>query len=389
MPGLVVERDTRIAPPRLTGVEPLYVEVSSLLARNLTGIARFVARLVEALSRITPLRLVTTIQGEHARSMRLSTALLCGQEIPVEVGSLPFADGNLDAWARKLLRRPRYRHDFDLASRAPGLYTLLRPAKRHFARELCIFYDFTPLLLPWVHVPETLEHFGKFFAESSGVCDKGVAISESTRTDASWLAALPASDIVVGYPGPSLCVHEHAFSPPVTRRRNVILVVSTLEPRKNGRFLLDWFANTDALASDSELWWVGPNGWMCNWEQRSRNRSGMKRSIRFLGMVPDDRLCELYRQATFSIYPSLYEGFGFPVLDSLRHGTPVACSFNSSLEEFAGPGIYYFDACDPKSLDEACCALLADQPQPVERFDLDERFSWAALARTVLSLARN
>src|SRR5262249_26877817 len=83
---------------------------------------------------------------------------------------------------------------------------------------------------------------------------------------------------------------------------------------------------------------------------------------RFLGMVPDARLCELYRRAAFTIYPSLYEGFGFPVLDALRHGTPVVSSFNSSLQEFAGPGGFYFDPCDPASLDAACRELLGQWP---------------------------
>src|SRR5262249_23529499 len=139
---------------------------------------------------------------------------------------------------------------------------------------------------------------------------------------------------------------------PVERRRNVIVVVSTLEPRKNGPFLLDWFRRTDALPADMELWWVGPDGWLAGGALGGTDARG--RTIRFLGMVPDRRLCALYRQATFTIYPSLYEGFGFPVLDSLLHETPVVCSFNSSLQEFAGCGVMFFDPTDRASLDAAC-----------------------------------
>ena len=61
---------------------PLYVEASSLLDRRLTGIGRFVARLLEALVRLRPIRLVTTVQAEMARNLQLSTAFLCGQEFP-------------------------------------------------------------------------------------------------------------------------------------------------------------------------------------------------------------------------------------------------------------------------------------------------------------------
>jgi glycosyltransferase involved in cell wall biosynthesis len=365
--------------------DPLYVEVSSLLNQRLTGIGRFVARMVEALARVTPLRLVTTVHGELARSIKLSTAFLCGHEISLNAAELPAADGDVALWTRRLLRRPRRRHDLRTSSRYAGIYTLLRPPQRYFRRELCLFYDFTPSVLPWTHTPDTVEHFGIFFSQSSALCDKAVAISQSTKADAGWLAALPDEDVVVGYPGPSLCVRAHAHPGPVVRRDNVILVVSTLEPRKNGRFLLDWFLDTDVLPAGMELWWVGPPGWLCDRFKRMRRRAH-GRQLRFLGMVTDHQLCAAYRQATFTIYPSLYEGFGFPVLDSLWHGSPVLSSFNSSLQEFAGSGVFYFDACDPASLDQAYRELVAARPVAINRDALREQFSWDTLAQTVLSL---
>jgi glycosyltransferase involved in cell wall biosynthesis len=362
------------------------VEVYPLLLKHLTGIGRFVARLVEALARVRPLRLVNTIQGAHAENMQLSNALPCGREIALGHADLPAADEDVGLWARRLMRRPHRRHDLHLARHSPGVYTLLRPAERHFPRELCILYDFTPLLMPQAHVPETMEYFGPFFGKTAGLSDKAVAISAATKADARWLCVLPPEDVVVGYPGPSLCARQHAFPGPVERREDVVLVVSTLEPRKNGQFLLDWFLRTDVLGPQTELWWVGPNGWMCAGAYAGMRRRIRGRQMHFLGMVPDRRLCELYRQAAFTIYPSLYEGFGFPVLDALRHGTPVLCSFNSSLQEFQGPGVFYFDACDRASLDEACRALRLANARPLERTDLEERFSWDRLARTVLAL---
>src|SRR5947208_1628618 len=188
----------------LPGSEPIYVEVSSLLHRRLTGIGRLVARLVEALTRLRQVRLVTTIQAEMARNLKLTTAFLCGQEITLNPGDAPSADSDVATWARKILRLPRRRHDLDISRRHPGLYTMLRPPERHFRRELCLLYDFTPVILPWAHVADTCEHFGNFFSTSSGLCDKAVAISQSTKADADWLCAVPNEDVVVGYPGPSL-----------------------------------------------------------------------------------------------------------------------------------------------------------------------------------------
>src|SRR5581483_9676353 len=100
--------------------EPLYLDVYPLLAKQLTGIGRFVARLVESLARLTPLRLVTTIGGKQARSVNLSATLQCGQEIPITGGELPRADGDVAGWVRQLFRRPRYRHDERQAQRCPG-----------------------------------------------------------------------------------------------------------------------------------------------------------------------------------------------------------------------------------------------------------------------------
>src|SRR5205085_10553544 len=157
---------------------------------------------------------------------------------------------------------------------------------------------------------------------TSGLSDGAVAISKATQDDAHWLTPLPPEKVVAAYPGPSLCVHRHAHAGRVERSRNIVLVVSTLEPRKNGRLLLDWFLDAKALAPEMELWWVGPKGWLHEHSAEAHWRAS-KKAVRFLGMVPDRELCELYQRAAFAVYPSLYEGFGFPVLDALWHQTPV------------------------------------------------------------------
>ena len=104
-------------------------------------------------------------------------------------------------------------------------------------------------------------------------------------------------------------------------------------------------------------------------------------------MVSDAELCRLYREATFTVYPSLYEGFGFPVLDSLLHDAPVLASCNSSLAELESPGVFYFDPCDAATLDEAYLQMVASRPISIDHAALRQRFNWDTLARTMLSLA--
>src|SRR5262249_54764429 len=157
------------------GGDPLYVEVSPLLGRHLAGIGRFAARLIEALARLTPLRLINTIQGEHARNMRLSRVLRCGQEIALTDMELPSADSDLARWVRRLFYRRPQRHDTRLAERCAVLYTMLRPPQRHFRRELCLLHDFTPVLMPDYHVAETREHFSALFTQTAALRDQLVA----------------------------------------------------------------------------------------------------------------------------------------------------------------------------------------------------------------------
>jgi glycosyltransferase involved in cell wall biosynthesis len=110
--------------------------------------------------------------------------------------------------------------------------------------------------------------------------------------------------------------------------------------------------------------------------------------VRFLGVVSDASLCHLYRTAGWTAYPSLYEGFGLPVLDALRHGAPVLASYHSSLRELDHPGVFFFDPYDPATVDTAWQALRdAGGPATVApRRLLDARYDWDAVARTVLNL---
>lgn len=365
--------------------EPLYVEVSALLSRHLTGIGRFVARLIEALAHEAPLRLTTTMDRETARNLDLSTRLCRGSDVPLTLDLLPRAD-DARSWVDRLLELPQERHDPERSRHSPILYTTLRPGVRHFRRELCILYDFTPLLTPQFHTAQTRQSYGAFFSEATALCDAAIAISESTRSDAAWLAGIDPSRVFAHHPGPSQCVHRHASGSPVKRRDDLILVVATLEPRKNAQFVLDWFLSTRLLPAGTRLCWVGPPGWLP--ALGSRPSGDAARRIDFAGIVSDAELCRLYQEATFTIYPSLYEGFGLPVLDSLWHDCPVLSSYHSSLTEFETPGVFHFDPCDTATLDEACAELLAARDETsIDRKELARRYSWREMARAVMRLA--
>jgi hypothetical protein len=102
--------------------------------------------------------------------------------------------------------------------------------------------------------------------------------------------------------------------------------------------------------------------------------------------VPGKRVRrKLYQKASWSIYPSVYEGFGFPVVDSLRHGTPVLTSGNSSIREFQHEGVYLFDPRDAASVDVAWNRFRNHGNMVIDPSDLLERYDWGRVARTILS----
>jgi glycosyltransferase involved in cell wall biosynthesis len=365
--------------------EPIYLEIFPLLVPKLTGIGRFSCRLLQSLNRHVPLRLTTFLDPRTQRVHKLNCELMRGAQIELEVGEVTATDRDLPDWVADVCSRPQRQFDEGDAARRTGIYTWMRPGERRFGREIAVFYDFTPLIVPWSHTSGLREGFHLQIAAAS-LCEKVLAISECTKADAAWLSAVPPENVVVAYPGPSQCLHEHAHQGSVERRNNVILMVGTREPRKNGDFLLDWFLHTTALPEDFELWWAGPEGWLWEGPRTAHDHQRFSR-VRFLGMVSDAELCRLYREATFTVYPSLYEGFGFPVLDSLLHDAPVLASYNSSLIELESPGVFYFDPCDVASLDGAYRQMAAARATAIDRGALRRRFQWDILARTVLSLA--
>ncbi len=346
-------------------VGDVFFDANPLLDKHLTGIGRYAARLALALSK------------------RRRVRFFAGRRELITPRGLDWSpDQDLGRWARRATsgRRP------DLAAipdDALGVYCCLRPSERLFRYEASVLHDFTPQVVPATHTEATRGLFNGFCAVTMKSSDVALAVSHSTKADAAWLADFNPDRVVVAHSGPSLCVERCLHAARVPRRAEVGLVVSTLEPRKNPEFLLDWFTKSDALPDHAELWWVGRLGWLTSRKRlRKFECAHATRRVRFLGVVDDETLCRLYQAAGWAAYPSLYEGFGFPVVDALRHGAPVLTAYHSSLREFDRPGVSFFDPCDPSTLDEAW-AQLQSTPLP-DRAALDRDFSWDRVASTLL-----
>jgi len=299
-------------------------------------------------------------------------------------------DQDLEHWGRRLWRGRRQPLGTPPAD-CIGLYCWLRPRRRVFPYEINILHDFCPMVVPWAFTDDARDDCVKFLTENILASDVVLSDSHSTKADATWFSELDPERIIVAPPGPSLCVGTHRHRGRVAKSDRIGLVVSTIEPRKNAGFLFDWFQKTTLLPPDMELWWVGKLGWMFSRAelQRMANPPGRRR-VRFLGNVSDARLCRLYQKAGWSIYPSRYEGFGFPILDSLRHATPVLSSCTSSMGEFNHPGVFFFDPQDPATVDMAWQRLQAAKPVTIPQARLNDLYNWDLVARALLDAhARN
>lgn len=170
-----------------------------------------------------------------------------------------------------------------------------------------------------------------------------IADSHSTKSDIIHYLNIPHSKIEVIYPPVVIAsLLPNSIENTLSKHRlfrPFILTVGKLEPRKNIPNLISAFQQ--ANLENTDLIIVGPSGW--NQSKNLSYKENNDNSIRFMGYLPDEELYALYTKALFFIYPSLYEGFGYPIIEAMGLGCPVATSKTSSTGEIAEECALLFD----------------------------------------------
>ncbi len=196
--------------------------------------------------------------------------------------------------------------------------------------------------------------------------DHVIAVSQSTRDDLVRLYGTPEEKITVVYEAAA-----PTFTPQPPERveavraryglpNRYLLAVGTIEPRKNYARLVEALA---ALRRDDpalRLVIAGAEGWLVEGFFRALDRFDQRDAVVRPGWVTDDDLPALYAGAAVVVQPSLYEGFGLPVLEAMASGAPVACSRASSLGEIAGDAALTFDPERVEEMVDVLRRLLAD-----------------------------
>jgi len=343
--------------------------------QRMGGISRYFYELIRHFSRMPdmevklPLALTSNVYMRLLFPERYREYPLLGKKVE---GILQFA------WNTLHTLRERKKHTYDVFH--PTYYF---PYFHDWGKPLVVtIHDMIPERFPgdFRGLAVTRE-WKRMFSQRA---DKIIAVSENTKKDIVELYGIKEEKIVVIHHGisfsPEIMERAH-FTKPVFQR--YVLFVGVRRGYKNFERLLRAVAPLIKKDMVDGVVCVGGGNFERN-EQQLIDELGMTEFVLRYD-VSDEELAYLYKKASVFVFPSLYEGFGFPLLEAFAGGCPVCCSYGSSFPEVAGEAAYYFDPYSEESIRESMEKVLGS---PTLRQQLIERgkerlklFSWEKTAQ--------
>jgi glycosyltransferase involved in cell wall biosynthesis len=355
---------------------------ATTLSGPISGVGGYTARLLEALC------------GEIGRGTFDRLLVLSNREV-----ELPTPPG-VEVFARR--RFPVRSVWMQLV--LPGILREARPDVVHFTNYLApvltdvpfvvSFHDMTLTLLPEAHTLKKRLLTASLIPTVARRARRILVPSESSRRDVARLLPVDPGRIrLVPY---AAAPHYRPLSTdaplPGGLRPPYFLYVGTVEPRKNLARALRAFARVATLLPEQRFVIVGQPGWKYGEVLREARRPALAGRVVMSGYLPESELPLLYNRATALVYPSVYEGFGLPVVEAMACGTPVLTSDGSSLSEVAGDAALLVDPYREDQLAEALVRLAQDDGL---RADLKGRglaraasFSWERTAKETIEVYR-
>jgi glycosyltransferase involved in cell wall biosynthesis len=266
--------------------------------------------------------------------------------------------------------------------------------RRWRCRSVVTVHDLMPeRLLSWQAVDDQQAAIRRHLIAAIGRADGICTVSEATRRDVADLSAAPSAVTPNAVRDTLQHVSDRRRLDEVAARYQLpsrfLLTVGADTPRRNYAALVDALAGT----SDQQvppLVVVGSTAWNTTRMAERAIALGVQSRLTCLAGVPDDDLSAIYSLATAYVCPSMFEGFGMPVLEAFACGTRVVCSDLPALREVAGTRAVYFDPEDIESIRRGLVSISERPPgSQAERADLmrhANQYSWAASARTVRDL---
>ncbi len=242
----------------------------------------------------------------------------------------------------------------------------------------------------------------KSLARSLKKIKKIIAVSDFTKNDLINFLGTPGEKIEVAPHGIETNLflsHEgkNKLNAQDNKHFNIpgdyIFCVGTLEPRKNYLKTLEAFKIVLKSHPNQKLVIAGGNGWESDKIHQKAKTLQIENSVNFLGYIESSDLPALYKGASAFIFPSIYEGFGLPILEALSFNVPIAISNIASLPEIAGEAALTFDPEEPEEIAKQTIRLLEDSAlrENLIRLGIDRisKFTWEKTATKTLEVYRS
>jgi alpha-1,3-rhamnosyl/mannosyltransferase len=360
----------------------------------LTGIARYLRNLYQAVDRLS-LAETAYFDGRDLFD-RMPPMADSGQwqQMTQSVRRLP----DPLVFALRAARWHRYEQRLNRICRGTPRFSLYHetaftPARLTAVPTVFSVYDLSLRRYRHTHPRERVWMFEYFIKTRLKYARHMLTISEFIRQEIMDEFKVPASRVssVPLAPDPVFAPAAPGAVAQVRQRYGLpeeyLVFVSSLEPRKNIDLLIEALA---AARTDIPLVLVGWHGWGDKAWLEKVHKSRLKDRILFTGHVPDPDLPAVYTGAAALVYPSLYEGFGLPILEAMACGCPVICSNAASMPEAAGDAALYIDPGDTDSLVHAIDTLVPDTGarQTLKTLGLAraKQFTWEKTARQTLDV---
>ena len=270
------------------------------------------------------------------------------------------------------------------------------PVQITSSRLIYTLYDIGFAVNPdWTTETNRVGCFDGIF-RSSIAADWVVAISEYSRAHYLKLFPhFPADRVRVIYPCSRFTDSRHKGTPPGALKglgaNGFWLSVGTIEPRKNQLLLVQAYARyLEAGGHPMPLVLAGGKGWLMEDFQQQVANLGLSDRVILTGYVSDDEMVWLYRNCYASLYPSVFEGFGLPILEGMQFGAPTLSSNATSMPEVAGDAAILLSPHDPETWTQCMLDLAADEVKR-RRLILAARkrakhFQWERSAASMLEI---
>jgi glycosyltransferase involved in cell wall biosynthesis len=257
--------------------------------------------------------------------------------------------------------------------------------------------DLSYLFFPELFRKDDLYQLTNWTKYSVEGAKKIITISKSSKNDIIKKYGIQSDKIEVVYPGiKALSMKEKDWKEIVktySLPEKYILFVGTLQPRKNIAKLIEAMSLVQDAQKDLHLVVVGKKGWLYEEILKAPEKFKISEKVHFLDFVTDEDLPHLYTHAECFVLPSLYEGFGLPVLEAMQHGCPVITSNISSLPEAGGDAALYIDPKSAKDIAEKIDQVLSDkklrESMVSKGYEQVKKFNWEKSAQQVLDILKN